>query len=168
MGEHVNYSLSEAVQETTAGTILKYLPQAAFKELLKSNSSEIPKAALFAQMARFNTLYMVARAGSGHLGSSFSSLDIITWLHLNVINSKDRFFSSKGHDSPGLYSVHAALDVIPFEHIHALRRLNGLPGHPDVSTPGAHTNTGSLGMGVSKAKGFIFADALQSKAAKQI
>src|SRR5947209_3861493 len=37
--------------------------------------------------------------------------------------------------------------------LNTLRRLDGLPGHPDVSTPFVATNTGSLGMGISKAYG---------------
>jgi transketolase len=49
---------------------------------------------------------------------------------------------------------------LDFKLIHQLRRLNGLPGHPDVSTPNVVTNTGSLGMGVSKAKGMIVANRL--------
>jgi len=37
-----------------------------------------------------------------------------------------------------------------------LRRLDGLPGHPDVvATPEVVASTGSLGMGVSKARGFV-------------
>ena len=161
MGEQITYSVSEAVQETTAGTRLRYLPKEAFSLVRESSGSAVQKATVFAQMARFNTLYMIAKAGSGHLGSSFSSLDIMSCLFLNVLKSGDRFFSSKGHDSPGLYSVQTAIGILPFEKIHGLRRLGGLPGHPDVGTPGACTNTGSLGMGVSKAKGFIFADALK-------
>ena len=160
MGEYVNYSLSEAEQSANSANLLLHLPLSSFKELLKADSSPVEKTALFAQMARFNALYMVSSAGSGHLGSSFSSLDIVSWLYLNVLQPEDRYFSSKGHDSPGLYAVQTALGILPFEKIHALRRLGGLPGHPDVNTPGAHTNTGSLGMGVSKAKGFLFADDL--------
>jgi transketolase len=163
VGEYVNYSLSEAEQSANSGNLLSYIPLSAFKELLKGSFSPIEKTALFAQMARFNALYMVSLAGSGHLGSSFSSLDIVSWLYLNVLQPEDRYYSSKGHDSPGLYAAQTALGIIPFEKIHALRRLGGLPGHPDVGTPGAHTNTGSLGMGVSKAKGFLFADDLLGK-----
>jgi transketolase len=33
-----------------------------------------------------------------------------------------------------------------------------LPGHPDIGTPGVVTNTGSLGMGISKAKGMVLAN----------
>lgn len=163
MSEQISYSFSEADETSTVGIQLCYLDKAAFDAVLNSRGPAKPKAELFAQMARFNALYMVARAGSGHLGSSFSSLDIVTWLYLNVLQPEDRYFSSKGHDSPGLYAVQTALGIIPFERIHALRRLGGLPGHPDVNTPGAHANTGSLGMGVSKAKGFLFADDLLGK-----
>ena len=64
--------------------------------------------------------------------------------------------------------MQAALGVLPFEKIDSLRRYNGLPGHPDVLTPGAWTNTGSLGMGISKAKGFVFADRLTGKQRRNI
>ena len=63
------------------------------------------------------------------------------------------FFSSKGHDAPALYSVLYALNIISYEKILKLRRFGGLDGHPDVSIEGIEANTGSLGMGISKAKG---------------
>ena len=66
----------------------------------------------------------------------------------------DIYFSSKGHDAPALYSLLIALGKLDFDLLHKLRRLGGLPGHPDVeTTPFIATNTGSLGMGISKAYG---------------
>src|SRR2546429_1794770 len=119
----------------------------------------VERAACFADACRLNALYMIERAGSGPPGTTFSSLDIVSWLHLEVLGDGDRYFSSKGHDAPGLYAVLAALGELDFELIHSLRRLNGLPGHPDVAaTPQVVTSTGSLGMGVSKARGFVLAD----------
>jgi len=107
---------------------------------------------------------MIAKAGSGHIGTSFSSMDIFSWMHLNVLTDDDLFFSSKGHDAPGLYSVLIGIGKLDYEYIHQLRRLNGLPGHPDVTTtPCMVTNTGSLGMGVSKAKGMVLANRLDNK-----
>jgi transketolase len=169
MGEQVTYSLSEAIQETTAGTHLSHFEKAAFDSVANcSGGTSQDRAALYALLARFNTLYMVAKAGSGHLGSSFSSMDLVVWLHTNVLRQGDRYFSSKGHDSPGLYALQTSLGILPFENIHKLRRLEGLPGHPDVVTPGAWTNTGALGMGISKAKGFVFADRLQGQRGQRI
>ncbi|MFA7279370.1 MAG: transketolase C-terminal domain-containing protein [Sterolibacterium sp.] len=169
MGEQITYSQSEAVQETTAGTRLYYFPQEAFERARQAGGSPLARTRLFGALARFNALYMVSRAGSGHLGSSFSSMDVLTWLYLNELEfPRDRYFSSKGHDSPALYSVHTALGILPFEKIHALRRLNGLPGHPDVGTPGCIANTGSLGMGISKAKGFVYADRLKGDHGRRV
>ena len=108
---------------------------------------------------------MIQKAGSGHFGTSFSSIDLFSWIMLNEINmeklksndiDRDILFSSKGHDAPALYSVLTGLDLLEFDNIHKLRRIDGLPGHPDVGTASIETNTGSLGMGISKAKGFVF------------
>ena len=163
--------MGDQVGVAVSGTLL-YVPYKEFERIRLLAVGPVEKTALFASFCRINTLYMIARAGSGHIGSSFSSLDIMSWLHLNELRTptdkddtspRDIFFSSKGHDAPGLYNTWIGLGKLDFDLIHQLRRLNGLPGHPDVSTPNVVTNTGSLGMGVSKAKGMIFANRLQKK-----
>tara|TARA_B110000444_G_scaffold261021_1_gene310540 strand:+ start:4859 stop:6811 length:1953 start_codon:yes stop_codon:yes gene_type:complete len=157
---------------TSVSGILQYVPYNEFQRVLESNCPEVEKTALFAALCRINTLYMVARCGSGHLGSSFSSMEIMSYLHLIKLRvnkddetafASDLFFSSKGHDSPALYSILIGLGKLDFNLLHKLRRLGGLPGHPDVGTPNIVTNTGSLGMGVSKAKGMITANRLNKK-----
>ena len=138
-------------------TALRFVPAAELDRIRTADTDPVNRVAAFAAACRINTLYMIARAGSGHIGSSFSSLDLVSWLHLEEMRDAggecDLFFSSKGHDVPGLYAVLIGLGRLPFETIHTLRRLGGLPGHPDVGTPGMVTNTGPLGMGISKAKG---------------
>jgi transketolase len=122
--------------------------------------------ALLGDMCRANALVAIKRAGSGHLGSSFSALDLVAhllWRELNVAElgwehpDRDVFFSSKGHDVPGLYAALHALGVIPTERLLRLRRLGGLDGHPDVGVPGIEANSGSLGMGLSKGRGMAWA-----------
>jgi transketolase len=143
---------------------LQYVPQDEFARVLALDADQARKSAVFADLCRVNVLYMIARAGSGHIGSSFSCLDIVSWLYLHELDrERDVFFSSKGHDAPAIYAVLTALGRLPFEKIHELRRLNGLPGHPDVSTPSIEANTGSLGMGISKAKGMLIANRLLGK-----
>ena len=124
------------------------------------------RLALLADMCRLNALVAIKRAGSGHLGSSFSALDIFVHLlyeELNVAElgfdhpERDVFFSSKGHDVPGLYAALYGLGVLPQEQLLRLRRLGGLDGHPDVGTPGIEANSGSLGMGISKGRGIAWA-----------
>jgi transketolase len=142
---------------------LLYVPARELDRARHTSSDGVRATELFATLCRINTLYMIARAGSGHIGSSFSSLDIVAWLHLHELGPGDRFFSSKGHDVPGLYAVLIALGRLPFENLHQLRRLGGLPGHPDVGTPEMVTNTGPLGMGISKAKGLVRANRLTGR-----
>jgi transketolase len=139
--------------------MLRYVPAAELDRLRALDADPFERAAAFADACRLNALYMIERAGSGHPGTTLSCLDIVSWLHLEVLGEGDRYFSSKGHDAPGLYSVLTALGRLDFDLIHTLRRLDGLPGHPDVAaTPEVVTSTGSLGMGISKARGFVLAD----------
>jgi transketolase len=139
--------------------VLRFVPLQELERLRVLAAEPTERAAAFADACRLNALYMIERAGSGHPGTTLSSLDVVVWLHLEVLGPGDRYFSSKGHDVPGLYAVLAALGKLDFDLIHELRRLDGLPGHPDVAaTPEVVTSTGSLGMGVSKARGFVLAD----------
>lgn len=160
--------MGDQVGVAVSGT-LYYVPLKEFQRIRALSVAAVEKTQLFAALCRINTLYMIARAGSGHIGSSFSSMDIMSWLQLNELRNppegdttspRDIFFSSKGHDAPGLYNTWIGMGKLDFDKIHQLRCLNGLPGHPDVSTPNVVTNTGSLGMGVSKAKGMIVANRL--------
>lgn len=144
---------------------LYYVPRSEFERVARANDAKPARMSLYADMARLNALYMIANAGSGHIGSSFSAADIMTHLYLAEMDRDgDVFFSSKGHDAPALYSVLIAQGVLEEHLLHKLRRLGGLPGHPDISVPGLITNTGSLGMGVSKAKGMIEAARARGRA----
>ncbi len=147
---------------------LYFVRRSEFERIRRLNAPRSEVTALFADMARLNALYMIATAGSGHIGSSFSSMDLFAHLQLNEIDHArgERFFSSKGHDAPGLYAIMMALGLLEEDLIHRLRRLDGLPGHPDVGIKGIVANTGSLGMGISKAKGMIIAARLQGRTTK--
>lgn len=147
------------------------IPLKEFRHVREAAIDRYEKLALLADMCRANTLASVKRAGSGHLGSSFSSLDVVTMLYYSEMNTvelglehpdRDIYFSSKGHDVPGLYSVLFSVGILSQDKFLSLRRLGGLEGHPDVQTPGIEANSGSLGMGISKAKGMAFAKRLRS------
>ena len=145
-------------------------PIEEFKRVRASSVDRYEKLALLADMNRVNTLAIVKRAGSGHLGSSFSAMDIITWLYHEEMNTisvgldsldRDIYFSSKGHDVPGLYSLLYSFGILPEEKLLMLRRLGGLDGHPEVDIPGIEANSGSLGMGISKGRGMAWAKRLK-------
>jgi transketolase len=142
------------------------IKKSEFEKVKSHEDNWATKMKLFADMCRYNTLVAVKKAGSGHLGSSLSAMDITTYLYLNELNilevglespDRDIYFSSKGHDVPGLYSLFYALGIIPEVKLLMLRRLHGLDGHPEVRQPGIEASTGSLGMGISKAKGMAWA-----------
>jgi transketolase len=145
---------------------IKLIPHKEFKRVFAADIDKYLKLQLLADMCRANTLATIKRAGSGHLGSSLSSLDIVTALYFAEMNiaevgishpDRDIYFSSKGHDVPGHYAVLYAMGLISEEQFINLRRHGGTHGHPDISIPGMEANTGSLGMGISKAKGMSWA-----------
>lgn len=113
---------------------------------------------LLSLILRLNIMYSIQKAGSGHLGSSLSALDIFLCCSEYLKKNKGNFFSSKGHDAPALYNVMSLYNKINFDKIHLLRKINGLPGHPDINTKNILFNTGSLGMGISKVNGLSFAN----------
>ena len=135
------------------------------------------RLALLADVCRLNALVAIKRAGSGHIGSSFSALDVVVHLLFEELNAaavgfdsadRDVFFSSKGHDVPGLYAALYGLGVIPRERLLRLRRLGGLDGHPDVGVPGIEANSGSLGMGISKGRGIALAKRLSGRGGRVV
>lgn len=149
---------------------ISFIPYSEFQRILKEEIDEFKKLEIISDMCRLNAFSAVKKAGSGHLGSSFSSMDIVVMLYFRELNirevgienpNRDIYFSSKGHDCPGQYSVLFAAGILSFEKLLKLRRLGGLDGHPDIKIPGIEANTGSLGMGISKAKGMALAKKLK-------
>ena len=114
---------------------------------------------------RADIVRMTSAAGSGHPGGSLSAVEAMTVLYFNVMNhrpaepdwaDRDRFFLSKGHACPVLYSVMARSGYFPVEELLTLRKCGTrLQGHPSCKTlPGIEVSSGSLGQGLSIANGF--------------
>jgi transketolase len=148
---------------------IKLIPEKEFHRVREASLDIDDKLSLLGDMCRANALATVKRAGSGHLGSSLSSLDIVTFLYHHELNTvklgvshpdRDIYFSSKGHDVPGHYAVLFSVGIVARQQFINLRRFGGTHGHPDVTVPGIEANSGSLGMGISKAKGIALAKAL--------
>jgi transketolase len=156
-----------------SGIELKYWSNARFHDALIKKISPT----ILANACRLNILSSIKAAGSGHIGTSFSSVEIIMasrfYLNRNSFlettkETRGTFFSSKGHDAPAIYAIMHMLGELSDKEIFSLRRLHGLPGHPEIDTPGIPTNTGSLGMGISKAKGFVHANRIDGLKRKVI
>lgn len=126
-----------------------------------------------ARNVRIGIIDAVHSASSGHPGGSLSSADILTYLYFEELNidpedpkapDRDRFVLSKGHITPGLYSVLAHRGYFPVELLKTFRKSDSiLQGHPDTKKiPGVDMSTGSLGQGVSVACGMALAAKLDS------
>jgi transketolase len=147
---------------------IRFVPPAESDRIRSGIEDRYARTRVLADAARLNTLSMIEYAGSGHVGTSFSAMDVLAWLWTEVLvdpgpqaaGGGDRYFSSKGHDVPGLYALLIGLGKLDATCLTGLRRLGGLPGHPDVSIPYMIANTGSLGMGISKARGMAVANRL--------
>ncbi len=152
--------------EHSGETELRYWSRAQILELW----DETQDLKAVSNACRLNVVTAIQYAGSGHVGTSLSSLDMMiaarrflsgeTFLTTPI--GERIFFSSKGHDAPAYYATMHACGQLGDPDLFTLRRLGGLPGHPETITPGVPTNTGSLGMGISKAKGFIKAQRLRN------
>lgn len=123
---------------------------------------------------RADIVRMTAAAGSGHPGGSLSAVEAMTVLYFNVMNhrpaepewpDRDRFFLSKGHACPVLYSVMARSGYFPVEELLTLRKCGTrLQGHPSCKTlPGIEVSSGSLGQGLSIANGFALSAKINRK-----
>ena len=116
-----------------------------------------------ATQVRADTLLMTHGAGSGHPGSSFSSVELLVWLYGEELGvdpdapdaaGRDRLVFSKGHASPALYAVLAREGFFPYDELFSLRRRDGsLEGHAESDVPGVEFSSGSLGQGLSFAVG---------------
>ena len=88
----------------------------------RPTATRMPRLALLADMCRLNALVAVKRAGSGHLGSSFSALDIVVHLLYEELNVAELGFDAsrprrllllEGARRAGLYAALYGLGVIP-------------------------------------------------------
>lgn len=129
---------------------------------------------LAAAKVRRGIVEAVYRAKSGHPGGSLSIADILSVLYFEEMNidpqnpkmeGRDRFVLSKGHASPGLYSVLANRGFFPVEDLKTFRKTDSyLQGHPDMLTvPGVEASTGSLGQGISVANGMALSAKLSGE-----
>ena len=127
--------------------------------------------ALKANEVRKGILTATHAAKSGHPGGSLSAADVLTFLYFEEMNVdpediknplRDRFVLSKGHITPGLYSVMAERGYLPREELKTFRKVGTrLQGHPNMNDlPGIEMSTGSLGQGVSAAVGMAISSKL--------
>ena len=135
-------------------------------EYLKKKATEI----------RLDVLNMIYEAKAGHIGGSFSSIDILTALYYGTMNvepknpqweDRDRFILSKGHIAEALWAILADLGFFAKDELTTFSQFGTrLIGHPNNKVAGVEMNTGSLGHGLSVATGMALAAKMDQKSYK--
>ena len=112
------------------------------------------------KLLRYYCLISTTTAGSGHLTSSLSAVELMGTLFFGgffkfnlddpaYINN-DRLIFSKGHATPLFYALYAVAGKLTETQLKNFRRLySPLEGHPSMRFPFTEAATGSLGQGLS-------------------
>ena len=123
---------------------------------------------------RRHTVEMTHRAKASHVGSSLSTVELLTVLYNRILRvdaanpdwpERDRFILSKGHGCAAYYAVLAEAGFFPSKWLETFyqngSRLAGHATHTHI--PGVEVSTGSLGHGLSLASGMAFSSKKDGK-----
>ena len=125
-------------------------------------------------LRRIELIEMLYKFQTGHPGGSLSSVEIISVLYFEIMNTKriinneknrDRFILSKGHSAPILYLTLADLGFFDESELNTFRQIDSiLQGHPSAGkTPGVEISTGPLGLGLSAGVGISLSGKVDKK-----
>jgi transketolase len=139
-----------------------------------SEQTSVRDLEIQAARARQLMLEAVIKAGLGHLGGSYSEVDVLIALYFRVMKvdpadpkwpDRDRFVLSKGHGAVGLFSTLCLRGFFSRDVMMTFRTDDSiLGGHPDMhKVPGVEMSTGSLGHGLPVAVGMALAAKLDGK-----
>lgn len=158
-----NFANNDSTQKSTVIN-----PEAHSITRATSNSLDLAE---LAQQLRMDVVEMVAKAGSGHLGSALGVADLMALMYRLVLvrpvidgdqrdfptaqEIADRFLLSAGHLAPVWYAVLAQNNYFSPSELNKFRQLGSpLQGHPRRFLDwGIENSSGPLGQGVSQATG---------------
>ncbi len=127
------------------------------------------KLSKIANEIRGLTIECIASLGSGHIGGSYSIVDLLTVLYYKEMNidptnplmeTRDKLVVSKGHAGPAVYATLAHKGYFSKSELYTLNKIGtNLPSHCDMNkTIGIDMTTGSLGQGLSCGVGMALAN----------
>lgn len=121
-----------------------------------------------AKWIRLEALEAIVRGGKGHIGGSYSCVEILVALYYGGLLrvdpcrpkwfDRDRFVMGKGHACLALYPILFDLGFISQDrYLEYGKDGSSLGGQLDVSIPGVEYNTGSLGHALGICAGMALA-----------
>ena len=127
-------------------------------------TEELKELKKLSSKLRIDILELLERGGSGHIGGSFSCLEILISLYYKIMNKgipnftnkkRDRFILSKGHAELAMYVILQDLECFSRKEKDVLKAYNSkFQGHPNKEwIKEIEFSTGSLGQGISFALG---------------
>lgn len=119
-----------------------------------------------ARKCRLKVLSMIHNAGTSHIASNFSIIDVATVLYKNL-KKEDKVVWSKGWVAATIYYFLAQQGTIPEEDLDKFgKEIDGhIPylGLVETTTPGIYANAGSMGHGLPIACGMALAKKLKGE-----
>lgn len=137
-------------------------------------TSAAPNLDLTARQLRYRLIQMSHAAGTPHLGSALSCVDILVAAYWNVLKidatrpadpCRDRFILSKGHAATALYATLAERGFFPKDWLETFA-THGAPLAEQPApncAPGVELATGSLGHGLPVGVGMALAARIQQQ-----
>ena len=134
----------------------------------------IKKLKNISKKIRYETIKLVHKTNTAHLGSCLSCIDILVAIYFSSKilkkkvnfkpNLKDTFVLSKGHAAPAFYVVLQMKRYISKKMLNTYSQPNSyLEEHPNIKTNGVLVSSGSLGHGLSYVAGVALADKINKK-----
>lgn len=133
------------------------------------NTDEMSCLKEFCNRVRLISIEMVERTKTGHIGSAFSIVEILSVLYNRILSfgndsnqwhrkDRDRFVLSKGHGALSLYATLALKGFLPYNSLDKyLCNDSFLTAFPNEKLPmGLDFSSGSLGHGLSVACGMAY------------
>ncbi len=118
---------------------------------------------------RKKILNSIQNTDSGHLGPSYSCVEILYIILKKYINFKNKnrnkLVLSKGHAAPAIYAIFDHLNLLKKNELNTLRKFSSrLQGHPDKKKLKLlDFGTGALGQGLSVSIGYSISSNLLNK-----
>ena len=122
---------------------------------------------------RTRVVEMSHRAGTPHLGSALSCVDILVAAYWGALRidprqptdpDRDRFLFSKGHAASALYAALALRGFFAEDLLESYAEAGGALGeHPSPDLPGIEVAAGSLGHGLSLGLGMALAARINAR-----